>query len=32
MPVVTSNQKLMGMLKDTDILRALVDHSKTTVA
>jgi CBS domain-containing protein len=32
MPVVTSSQKLMGMLKDTDILRALVDHSKTTVA
>jgi CBS domain-containing protein len=31
MPVVTSSQKLMGMLKDTDILRALVNHSKTTV-
>ena len=25
MPVVTSGQKLMGMLKDTDILQALVD-------
>ena len=32
MPVVTSSQKLMGMLKDTDILRALVDHCKKTVA
>jgi CBS domain-containing protein len=32
MPVVTSNQKLMGMLKDTDILRALVDHCKKTAA
>jgi CBS domain-containing protein len=32
MPVVTSSQKLMGMLKDTDILRALVDHCKKTAA
>jgi CBS domain-containing protein len=32
MPVVTSGGKLMGMLKDKDILVALVDHSqKTTV-
>jgi hypothetical protein len=30
--VVTSSQKLMGMLKDTDILRALVDHCKKTAA
>jgi predicted transcriptional regulator len=28
MPVVTSSGKLMGMLKDNDILRALIDHSK----
>ncbi len=26
MPVVTSSQKLMGMLKDRDLLKALVDH------
>jgi CBS domain-containing protein len=32
MPVVTSSQKLMGMLKDTDILRALVDYCKKTTA
>ena len=32
MPVVTSSQKLMGMLKDTDILRALVDYCKKTAA
>jgi CBS domain-containing protein len=32
MPVVTSSQKLMGMLKDTDILRGLVDHCKKTAA
>jgi hypothetical protein len=30
MPVVTSGQKLMGMLKDTDILWALVDHCEKT--
>jgi len=28
MPVVTSSGKLMGMLKDKDILMALVDHSQ----
>ncbi len=32
MPVVTSSRKLMGMLKDTDILKALVDHCKKTAA
>jgi len=26
MPVVTSSQKLMGLLRDRDIVRALVDH------
>jgi predicted transcriptional regulator len=26
MPVITSSQKLMGMLKDRDILRALIDN------
>jgi CBS domain-containing protein len=28
MPVVTSSGKLMGMLKDKDILMALVDYSQ----
>jgi CBS domain-containing protein len=32
MPVVTSSQKLMGMIKDTDILKALVDYYGKTVA
>ena len=31
MPVVTSSQKLMGMLKDSDILKALIDHSEKMV-
>ncbi|NMB86314.1 MAG: CBS domain-containing protein [Methanothrix sp.] len=26
MPVITPSQKLMGMLKDSDILKALIDH------
>ena len=29
MPVVTSSGKLMGMLKDKDILMALVDYSQS---
>jgi len=28
LPVVTSSQKLTGLIRDKDILRALVDHSK----
>jgi hypothetical protein len=28
MPVVTSSGKLMGMLKDKDIVMALVDYSQ----
>jgi CBS domain-containing protein len=32
MPVVTSSRKLMGMLKDTDILMALVDHCEKTAS
>jgi CBS domain-containing protein len=28
MPVVTSSQKLMGLLRDKDIVKALVDHCK----
>jgi len=32
MPVVTSSGKLMGMLKDKDIVMALVDYSKSVAA
>lgn len=32
MPVITPSQKLMGMLKDSDILRALIDHSEKNAA
>ena len=32
MPVVTSSQKLMGMIKDRDILKALVDHCEKDAA
>lgn len=32
MPVITSSQKLMGMLKDMDILKALVDHCEKNAA
>jgi len=27
-PVVSSSQKLIGMLRDEDIVKALVDHSQ----
>ncbi len=32
MPVVTSSQKLMGMLKDRDIMKALIDHFEQEAA
>jgi CBS domain-containing protein len=32
MPVVKTSRKLMGMLKDTDILRALVDYCERSSA
>ena len=32
MPVITPSQKLMGMLKDSDILKALIDHCEKDAA
>lgn len=32
MPVITPSQKLMGMIKDSDILKALIDHCEKNAA